>query len=209
MSIGQEHMLLTSAVAKPCFDYVALGHIHRHQVLNDKPPVVYPGSLDRLDFGDEDDEKGFYVVEIEHSAKVRGTEFEFRSLGGRRFLTIQVTIEPGDTDPTAGVLAVLEKSYEEIAGNIVRLEVSLQQESESRLDEERIRKAAAGASYFSMIKNVKRQSRPRLGDTSAESLSPCDALRMFIDLNREEYSDEQVAKLLEAGTEIIKRSREI
>jgi hypothetical protein len=32
---------------------------------------------------------------------------------------------------------------------------------------------------------------------------------MFIDLNREEYSDEQVAKLLEAGTEIIKRSREI
>ena len=209
MSIGQEHMLLTSAVAKPCFDYVALGHIHRHQVLNEKPPVVYSGSLERLDFGDEDDEKGFYVVEIEHTTGVRGTQFEFRSLGGRRFLTIKAAIEPEDADPTASILDILEKSREEIQGNIIRLEVSLYQEHEGRLEEQRIRKAASAASYFSIIKNVKRQSRPRLGDNSVESLSPCAALKMFIDFNRKEYSDEQAARLLQAGTEIIKQSGDI
>ncbi len=209
MSIGQEHMLLTSAVAKPCFDYVALGHIHRHQVLNEKPPVVYSGSLERLDFGDENDEKGFYVAEIEHTHQNRETKFEFRSLSGRRFVTIQIAIEPEDSDPTATILATLEKSSEQISGNIIRLEISLYQEHEGRLEEERIRKAACAASYFSITKNVKRLSRPRLGDTSVESLSPCTALKMFIDFNRKDYSDEQAARLLEAGTEIIKQSGDI
>ena len=64
MTIGQEHALLLSNVAHPVFDYIALGHIHKHQVLVDNPPVVYAGSLERLDFSEEGDEKGFYVVEI-------------------------------------------------------------------------------------------------------------------------------------------------
>ncbi len=70
MSIGQEHMLLLSSVAQPAFDYVALGHIHKGQVLNENPPVVYSGSLERLDFGDEEDEKGFYLVEIRNIKEV-------------------------------------------------------------------------------------------------------------------------------------------
>jgi len=65
MTIGQEQTLLLSNVANPAFDYVALGHIHRHQVLAENPPVVYSGSLERLDFSDEDNEKGFYLVDIE------------------------------------------------------------------------------------------------------------------------------------------------
>jgi len=65
MTIGQEHALLPGNVANPAFDYIALGHIHRHQVLSQNPPVVYSGSLERLDFSEEEDDKGFYLVEIE------------------------------------------------------------------------------------------------------------------------------------------------
>ena len=68
MTIGQEPALMLSNVAHPAFDYVALGHIHRHQVLQEKPPVVYAGSLERLDFGEAEDEKGFYLVEIGEEA---------------------------------------------------------------------------------------------------------------------------------------------
>jgi len=47
MAIGQEHFLLPGNVANPAFDYIALGHIHKRQVLSDNPPVVYAGSLER------------------------------------------------------------------------------------------------------------------------------------------------------------------
>ncbi len=208
MSIGQEHMLLTSSVAKPCFDYVALGHIHRHQVLFESPPVVYSGSLERLDFGDEDDEKGFYVIEIEHTAQKRCTQFEFRSIAGRRFLTIKVNLTSEDRDPTETVLKAIESSRGEICGNIVRLEIALPQEFEGRLDENIIRHTAAAAYYFSILKTVKRQARPRLGDTAVEAISPAEALQTFIDFKRDEYPKETIKKLAEFGAEIIKANRD-
>ncbi|MBL7127245.1 MAG: exonuclease SbcCD subunit D, partial [Dehalococcoidales bacterium] len=102
MTIGQEHVLLLSSVANPAFDYIALGHIHRHQVLSENPPVVYAGSLARLDFGDEADEKGFYLVDIEpgKAGGQREVSFEFHPVEGRRFLTIEAALEAEDSDPT-------------------------------------------------------------------------------------------------------------
>jgi exonuclease SbcD len=50
------------------WDYVALGHIHHPQNLTEGlpglPPVVYPGSIERIDFGEYDLQKGFYDVSI-------------------------------------------------------------------------------------------------------------------------------------------------
>ena len=208
MSIGQEHMLLVSAVNKPCFDYVALGHIHRHQVLHEHPPVVYAGSLERLDFGDADDEKGFYFVEIEHTPQRRWTRLEFRSVVGRRFLKISIDLEPGDSYPMETILKTLENSIDEIKGNIVRLEINIPQECEGQLDENAIRQAASEAYYFSIVKNVKRSSRPRLGESSVEALSPTQTLQAYIELKRPEYSRETSGKLAELGTAIIQSNRD-
>ena len=41
LMLGNDHMLLLSTLANPAFDYAALGHVHRHQVLTRNPPVVY------------------------------------------------------------------------------------------------------------------------------------------------------------------------
>ncbi|MDP2936899.1 MAG: exonuclease subunit SbcD [Dehalococcoidia bacterium] len=61
---ARDSLLMPSQVASPAFAYIALGHVHRHQVLNASPPVVYSGSLQRVDFGEEKEEKGYVMVEI-------------------------------------------------------------------------------------------------------------------------------------------------
>jgi DNA repair exonuclease SbcCD nuclease subunit len=49
------------------FGYVAAGHIHRHQVLEtpaaDGPPIVYPGSPERISFAERDEPKGVVLLE--------------------------------------------------------------------------------------------------------------------------------------------------
>jgi exonuclease SbcD len=44
----------------PAYDYIALGHIHKHQQLFN---AVYAGSLERYDFNEKDEEKGFVIYD--------------------------------------------------------------------------------------------------------------------------------------------------
>ncbi|WP_171016700.1 metallophosphoesterase family protein [Pseudalkalibacillus caeni] len=46
------------------FDYWALGHIHKRQVLTSEPPILYPGNIQGLS-KKETGEKGCYLVELE------------------------------------------------------------------------------------------------------------------------------------------------
>ena len=66
MLIGRDPVLTTSVLAQPAFSYVALGHVHKFQNLNPDgvPPVVYSGSIERVDFGEEREDKGFCLVTI-------------------------------------------------------------------------------------------------------------------------------------------------
>lgn len=206
MSLGQEHMILPSAVAKNAFDYVALGHIHRHQVLAENPPMVYAGSLERLDFSDEGDDKGFYLVDIEIASGKRWTSFEFHTTQCRRFLTIKLELQATDPAPTETVLQAIGRSYNEICGNIVRLEISLSQELEGQLREDEIRNLAREAYYFAIVKQLKRELRPRLGDRSAEEMTPVEALRAYVNQKSGELPLKKVRQLLEHGQKIIRGS---
>ena len=202
MTIGQEHVLLPGNVANPAFDYIALGHIHRHQVLSDKPPLVYAGSLERLDFGDENDDKGFYLVDIKADKKTgkRQVSYKFQPLNGRRFITINANIEPQDAEPTATIIK--EISRYDIADAIVRLQISLSQESEGQILDGDIRSALKDAHYYAITKDIKRQSRLRLGEQSAEEITPLAALKGYLEDRK--FSKSYSKLLLKYGEELIK-----
>jgi len=203
MTIGQEHVLLVSNVAHPAFDYVAMGHIHRHQVLLENPPVVYAGSLARLDFGDEGDEKGFYLVKIEPDEETgrRQVSFEFHPVSGRRFITIDVGIDSEDIDPTATVLKAIS-GQDKVGDAIVRLNITLPAEHEGRIGGNKIGDALKEAHYFTITKDVKREARLRLGKWTAEEIMPVDALKKYLE-TRKDLTPKRAETLLEYGEKMI------
>jgi len=207
MTIGQEHALLLSNVAHPAFDYIALGHIHKHQVLSTNPPVVYTGSLERLDFSEEEDDKGFYLVEIEpdkESGK-RQVSLDFHQVTGRRFLTINISIEPQDADPTSTVLRTIAEPEERVKDAIVRLQISLPAEIEGQLRDNDIRNALKEAHYFTIAKDIQRETRLRLGKWTAEEITPLDALKVY--LESKQTPPERAKLLLRYGERLIQELR--
>ncbi len=207
MTIGQEHVLLVSNIANPAFDYIALGHIHRHQVLSARPPVVYAGSLERLDFSEEEDEKGFYLVEITPDKETgkRQVSFDFHPVSGRRFLTINVNIEPQDAVPTTTVLKAIAEQEENARDAIVRLQINLPAEIEGQLRDNDIRNALTEAHYFTIAKDTEREARLRLGQWTAEEITPLDALKAY--LESKNTSPERTRILLEYGEKLIQEQR--
>ncbi len=208
MTIGQEPALLPSNVANPAFDYVALGHIHRHQVLNSNPPIVYAGSLERLDFGEEEDDKGFYLAEIEPGKGLgnRRVSFDFHQVTGRRFLTINVNIESEDADPTATVLNAIADQGDKVREAIVRLQITLPAPIESQLRDNQLRNALREAHYFTITKDIEREVRLRLGDLTAEELTPVEALKKYLE-SRKDLSPERAKVLLQYGERLIQQHR--
>lgn len=203
MSIGQEPALLLSNVNVPAFDYIALGHIHKHQVLSENPPVVYAGSLERVDFGEENDEKGFYVVEImpDPATGQRQVNFKFHPVNARRFLTINVAIEEQDMDPTATVLRAIAGQEAKARDAVVRLNISLPVSVEGQLRDGDLRDALKEAHYFTIARDIKRETRLRLGGVTAEEITPLEALKAYLDSKN--VSPERARVLVEYGEKLI------
>ena len=183
MMLGQDHVLLVSALVRPQVEYVALGHIHKHQILRPDPPmVVYSGSLQRVDFSEEGDEKGFCVIDLDPAAPQgqRMTKFEFHKLDARSFVTVDVTLEPQDVDPTATVVRAIARK--EIAGAVVRVRISLTAESDAHLKETEIRAALEPAHFIASIsRELAGTRRTRISPSEGEDLQPMQALGLYLD----------------------------
>ena len=199
--LGNEPTVMLSNIVHPVFDYVALGHLHKRQELNQSPPVVYSGSLERLDFGEEKDDKGFYVVDITGETGRRRTDFAFHRLEGRRFLTLETTIAEDSLDPTADVLSKLSANCRAVTDAVVQLKVHLSESMAGTLRDNEIREALKPAHYATIARFVERRARSRFGGTPDESLTPRQALERY--LAGREMSDARRRRLLEYADRLI------
>ena len=171
-------------VCNPRFDYVALGHIHRHQDLNlgSHPPVVYPGSIERVDFGEVNEEKGFVIAQIEKDH----TTYQWRKLPIRKFIDRSVTLID-ELNVNDKIIAAMP-SQEELKDAIVRLKITYPQGFEVLIDETRLHTYAKDAFEFKLHKISVSEARSRLPDGQVtSSLSPLELLDWFW---KEKHEDE-------------------
>ncbi len=176
LTVGTDPLIPVERLALEPFDYVALGHIHAHQVLALKPHVIYPGSIERVTFGEEREPKGYVAVELGRGS----CEWQFVELPARRFVTVDV--DALTDDPTEHILRRIERRRAELPDAVVRVRARVSPQNQALFDETRIRRALADAFWIAEIRrDVDRPARARFAGTSVEGKGPLELLDDYFD----------------------------
>lgn len=197
--LGSDLVLPGSLVKDPRLDYVALGHIHKAQNLNQDahPPVIYPGSIERVDFGEARDDKFFVIAQVERG----NTSVEWRKLTTiRPFVDRFVRLD--DRENITERLRSALPPRQELDGAITRLVVEYPRDWDTYIDEAALREYTDGCLEFQLVKRPLYDSRVRLpGNQAIGALSPLDLLRLYWDASHIDSS--QVDDLNKLAAEVI------
>jgi exonuclease SbcD len=176
LSAGRGLTIPMALLARPCFDYVALGHVHRHQILCDHPLMIYPGSIERVDFSEEAEDKGYVWVHLDRGA----TTAEFCPLPVRPFRTIQVDLTTSETPQDTLLQAIADTN---ITDAVVRCLYRLRSDQVDHIDSAALGVVLSAAHTYTVQAQVApaahRHRLPELGTDSR--LDPLAALSAYLD----------------------------
>lgn len=193
--VGSEGTFTFSGEAELClgdlrgpWQYVAMGHIHLYQeMMIGNIPVVYPGSPDIIDFGEENDDKGFVLVDIVDGMAVT----ERVGVDTRPFKTVTFHFNSSDIGITGKITRHLEKMNLEDC--VIRIVVTVPEGKARIIDVATITKflKVQKKIYYLYSFNVREESsgeRMRL-DVPVSSMSDFELLKLyFSDMKRSELS---------------------
>ena len=177
--------------------YAALGHIHKHQVLGNDPLIVYSGSPHRIDFGEEKEDKGICLVNIDG----KKASFKFISTGCRQFLSIDINLEESDENPTQTVLDEISKY--DISEKIVRVTINIPANLGLDLQIDKIKRALSPANFIAGIaRNTERSRRLKIdGQEEVERLTPPQALQKYFEAKK--YTTARIKELEKLAAQIL------
>jgi len=190
LAIAGDVTIPLSLLTERKLNYVALGHIHKFQELAKNPPVIYAGSPERIDFGEEKEDKGFVLVEISDKLE---TNYKFTPTPARKFLTIAIKLQEDDENPTETILKEIAKN--EVKDKIVRVTIDIPAELNKEIAMDQIKKSLTDANFVAGIsRNVERKERVKLdGAEEVERLTPIEALHKYFETKK--YSPDKVKDL--------------
>ena len=198
--LGRDLVLPPALVKDDRLDYVALGHIHKPQNLNENahPPVIYPGSIERVDFGEAKDEKFFIIAEIEKGH----AEVHWQKLANiRPFIDLSIELQSDQEINRTLQEKLLSKGALDDA--IVRMVIEYPRDWEPMIDETALRKTAENAFEFHLVKRPQIQARVRLPEgKAASSMGSLELLDVYWDASEKDMdkskkeSLNQLAKII-------------
>lgn len=189
---GTDPFFLPSQLGIAPFDYVALGHLHRFQNVNGTclPPIIYSGSIERIDFGERKEEKGFCFVTIHEKEQVT---YEFIKTPTRPLIQIEVHLVEG-VNQTEQVLTEIERYT--LGGAIIKVLYFLPGSSKDTVDLARVQRACSQAWYLVGIFPVHKQEVRERRATIRTDMNLKDLLTAYFD-TKHEYTTEQKKSLIE------------
>ena len=190
--LGREVALSRALVCDPAFSYTALGHIHLYQDLNEgqQPPVIYPGSIERVDYGEAREKKGFILADVDN----HHTEYTFRELHTRRMFNLSFEAKSAETlqDDLLDMLPSPEKAQDAM----IRLSITYPHEFEPMINERELRNRVEGALDFQLKRKPVYETRMRIQSKNISSLTPKDLLTTYCQITKTSESETQALCML-------------
>lgn len=201
--IGADPLFMASDLAIEPFNYVALGHLHRHQNLaeHDGPPIVYSGSIEAIDFGEIKDQKGFCLVKIETKAEsskfLRICEQSFVPLKTRKMIELSVEVGTGLAQ-TEKLIAEIEKS--DVRGAIVKVSYNLAPGIVDCLDLSKVQDSLKESIHVICVKPIKKELERR----SRMAVASCQDTESLLTqyFHGKSLSQDRIETLLKKAKEI-------
>lgn len=194
-----------SAIFADNYDYIALGHIHRPQIIGKSPYVRYSGSPIALSFSEREDKKCIIIVEIENNKiqeprvltvpkqrellKIKGTEQEVVSA-----LNIY---KPQFSLPSFVELDINEEHYSPLLlSNVDNLVASYEHNDNFQILKSRVTFNQGGKDTSDLFAK----------GTQIDDITPMDVFKKMLDQQQTDTEDR--ALLTEAFSEILEETLE-
>jgi len=190
--VGEEFAVPPSMLQSDVFDYIALGHVHSHQVVPGKVPTIYAGSLEKIDFSEADEQKVFIDITYQDG------QLAWKPIRVDTRPMVKLDVECTQAkDATKLVAEKIEKA--EVKDAIVRLVLKVKPETHVDLDG--IHNKLSSAFWHQIIFDKITEEQPIPTTVTWESLNPHEALARY--LKTVKLSDEDRELVGKLGDEIV------
>jgi exonuclease SbcD len=195
-TIDEEYALPPALFDTELFDYIAMGHVHRHQTIKARTPIIYPGSIERVDLAEAEEDKGFVQVDI----RDRSVSWKYIKLTTRTMQNLQIACKE-EEDPILAVNTAIATHPVEDA--IVNLQITSPNQI-TPLQKGEINRLLKDA-FWSQVHYVRLQTgkEPAEG-TFARTLEPMQALNEY--LNSLKIPEAKRNEAMKIGQQIIEET---
>ncbi|MFC1651672.1 exonuclease SbcCD subunit D [Patescibacteria group bacterium] len=205
LEIELDVFLKPEVVINSDFDYIALGHMHKFQELSKEPLAIYPGSLEKVDFGEKKQKKGFVIIDLPQKkdkegigTSIKPANHKFYPTSKRKFIELEFNLEKLK-DPNE-ILTEIEKQKTKLDDAIVKIILTGTKSDLNQLDHSRLNELLKSTHDY--IPSTKLVDRKKARSELTVEVTPLKALEEYLKLTK--TPKDKAGELKKRAQELIK-----